>query len=299
MTATHETNPRLERRRWRGLPPALPAGIALCIAGAVAWVGLGRRAPQTASAGLVSSMPQAGSREGTSIDGNEASSNAFAIPSARAASHPPPPFSLPALQPRLLNPPALTVDVETRHVGRRGERPARKTVTRTAERVHVSLGANGVEWLFVRNPADPRRMSGTMLDHARKSVVEYDESEMRNGGLGRGWADVVALGVEPEALGELVSTGKRQVLSGIEFAQRARPTESHARVKELWWSDEAALPLRVVVDDGPTATEVVVRAVRREVDPLLLRDMHDRYPGYAVIDIADYREAHHDDSHQQ
>jgi hypothetical protein len=27
--------------------------------------------------------------------------------------------------------------------------------------------------------------------------------------------------------------------------------------------------------------------------------MRDRYPGYTVIDIADYREAHHEDSHLQ
>jgi hypothetical protein len=136
-----------------------------------------------------------------------------------------------------------------------------------------------------------------MLDHARKSVIEYDESEMRNGGLGRGWADVVALGVEPEALSGLVRTGKRQLLNGVDFEQLARPDDSQVRVKELWWSDATALPLRVVIDDGPAATEVTVRSIRRQIDESLLREMRDRYPGYTVIDIADYREAHHDDSH--
>jgi hypothetical protein len=204
---------------------------------------------------------------------------------------------LPALHPQLLNPPAVTVDLEIRHVGLGRKAVQRKTVTRTAERVHVSLGPNAAEWLFVRNPADLRRMSGTMLDHARKKIVEYDESELRNGGLGRGWADVVSLGVEPEALRDLLPTGKRQVLNDIAFEQRDRPKDVQARVKELWWSDEAALPLRVVIDDGPAATEVVTRSVERQIDESRIRDMRDRYPGYTVIDIADYREEHHDDAH--
>ncbi len=57
-------------------------------------------------------------------------------------------------------------------------------------RVLISLGPVGPDWLFVRNPVDPRRVSATMIDHRARLLVEYDESELRNAGIARGWADV-------------------------------------------------------------------------------------------------------------
>ena len=219
------------------------------------------------------------------------------VPPERTKQRPAPAFSVPDVPPSLANAPAVTLEIETRQLGDRRAPVTRKTVTRTAERVHVSLGPKAPEWLFIRNTKDPRRMSATLADHEHTTLVEHDESELRILGLGRGWVDVVALGVEPEALTELQPTGRKQVLSGITFAELRAPAESKSRIRELWWSDAATAPLRIMAEQGPTRFETRVRSLRRQVDPLLLRDLRERYSGYKVMDVADYREAHHDDGH--
>ena len=296
MTATRETSSQLERR-WRLLPKTLPAGAALCVAGALAWFGWGATTSPTTSATQSVQQPAFGYELAPS--GASASSGALAVTPVRSTSHQPPPFVLPTLLPELANPARLTIELETRQVGTPGGAVQRKTVTRTADRVHVSLGPSGPEWLFVQNTADGRRMAGTMLDHPHKTIIEYDESELRSGGVGRGWADVVSLGVESEIFPVVVPTGKREKLDGFEFEQLRRRDGTQGRIREIWWSGEAALPLRVMIDDGPSKIEVVVHAIRRKVDASVLRDMRERYPAYTVMDISDYREKHHDDAHRE
>ena len=68
-------------------------------------------------------------------------------------------------------------------------------IRRTVDRIHLS--SNGREWLFERNPRDPRRVSGTLIDHAAKALIFHDESDLRNMLGINGWADALNLGSEP------------------------------------------------------------------------------------------------------
>lgn len=244
-----------------------------------------------------STGPQGADPAAPSTDSVSPNATPSFVPPERTKQRPPQALSVPDVPRSLANAPAVTLEIETRELGDRRAPVTHKTVTRTAERVHVSLGSKAPEWLFVRNAKDPRRMSATLADHDHRTLVEHDESELRMLGLGRGWADIVGLGVEPEALVELQPTGRKQLLSGISFAELRASAESKSTTRELWWSDEAAAPLRIMAERGPARLETRVRSLRRQVDPLLLRNLRERYSGYKVMDVADYREAHHDDGH--
>jgi hypothetical protein len=201
---------------------------------------------------------------------------------------------VPDVPDELATAPALTADMEMRGVGRQGRTVVRKTITRTADRVHVSLGPQGPEWLFVRNPHDGRRMTGTLIDHDHEVLIEYDESELRNTGIGRGWADVAGLGVQPEALRELRLTRRIRRIAGLRAAHRVLPRGASGRVRELWWSDEAAAPLLASIEDGASRAELRVRRLRLAADESLLRDPRVRFPSYQVMDVHDHREKHHE-----
>lgn len=71
--------------------------------------------------------------------------------------------------------------------------PNRRTVSRTADRIHVAFD-DGREWLFVRNPVDRRRAMGYLVEHSQKRISTYAESDLRNAAGIRGWADVLSLG---------------------------------------------------------------------------------------------------------
>ncbi|HEY6561786.1 MAG TPA: hypothetical protein VI072_31165 [Polyangiaceae bacterium] len=211
--------------------------------------------------------------------------------------HQPPSFTPPAVPPSLAQPAPVTAEFETRARGNARGAGQRKTIMRTAERVHVDLGRGASEWLFVKNAKDPRRMSATLADHSHRTLVEYDESELRTLGLGRGWADLVGLGVEPETLSGFEATGRSQSLSGLRFTERRAPANDKGRIRSLWWNDEVGVPLRIVAAEDAARTETRLRNLRRGVDQARLRDLREQYPNYKVMDVADYREVHHDEGH--
>lgn len=259
--------------------------VALVAGGAIAWAATGR-----------SSRPE----ERSPAAGEETAAHpvhSFTRP-PRSEAHAPPQVVIPEVPAELASAPRLTAEIETR-VGRRRTALQRKTVTRSPDRVHISLGPNGPEWLFVRNPRDGRRMSATLIDGERKVLIEYDESELRNGGLGRGWADVVGLGVEPELLARLEPTGRVRTIAGHRAIEKRLPAGASGPVRQLWWSDEAAAPLRVTIEDGASSREIRVRSLKLHADESLLRDPRERYPDHAVMDVADHREKHHEKAHQR
>lgn len=92
----------------------------------------------------------------------------------------------------------------------------RETITRTVDRIHLSSA--GREWLFVRNVRDPRRVSGTLIDHAARAVIFYDESDLRNVVGLNGWADALRLGSEPGLQVE-------RTVGGVNPALLRRPAE--------------------------------------------------------------------------
>lgn len=202
-------------------------------------------------------------------------------------------FTLPELPAGLAQPPALTAELELPAGPDPSAPRQRRTVTRSAERVHVSLPARAIEWLFVRNSVDGRRVSASLIDHRMRTIVEYDESELRTARIASGWADVVSFGVPLRALQESSPTGRSRSFAGFEFIER-RAREGGADTNEVWWSDEAAAPLRL--SGAKDAPDLEMTSLRATIDPSLLVDPRRRFPGYAVMDIADFREAHHDHS---
>ena len=87
----------------------------------------------------------------------------------------------------------------------------------------------------------------------------------------------------------LAPTGRREQRWGFEFAELGVPAGSPPGAR-VWWSETAGLPLRV---DGSSST-LEVRSLRAGVEPDRLLDPRLRYSTYDAIDIADYREKHHD-----
>ena len=169
-------------------------------------------------------------------------------------------------------------------------RSVRQTVHRTADRSYVTVEGSHSEWLFVRNPIDPRRVSGSLIDHRAKRVLAYDESDLRNAQGVRGWLDIVTLRFDRASLSALRNTGRRQVESGIEFAEYVAADTKIDGVVEVWWSEVYLLPLRFTTRVGSRVTSSVTNVESTQVDTALLSSPKQRFPQYAMLDVADARE---------
>jgi hypothetical protein len=193
---------------------------------------------------------------------------------------------LPELPASLATAPELTLELEGPPVtGEHGTR--RKLISRGRHRILVRSPDDGDEWLFVQNPLDPRRVSALRIDHRKREILEYSESELRMTGVARGWSDVASLGVGVDRLAALKPTGRRQSQWGYEFVELE---DVGGREGRLWWSSEAAVPLHFRADLSQASTDI--RSIQPGVDAALLREPRQRYAGYAEIDVADAREAH-------
>jgi hypothetical protein len=208
--------------------------------------------------------------------------DAIDLPSRRSPPSPvAPPPDVPAA---LVAPLALTLSLE--RVDPAGGR-RRETIARSSDHVHIERSDEAVEWLFIRNPRDPRRVAARWVDHAKRVIVEYDESELRVMGIARGWADVAALGARFDSLASLAPTGRTRQHSGLSFVELG--PSGGGEGARVWWSDEAA----VAVPSHPADVDALLR-LRRGADPELFLDPRRRFPGYAAFDVADYRERRHD-----
>lgn len=159
---------------------------------------------------LVAVFTPGGGAQATSA--RHAQSTATPTPPLRAAPAltpaPPPdvPAELDAVAP-------ATITLALRRKGDSQGVAVRCVVSRTTDRVHVAV-TDGRDWLFERNTADRRRVSGVLIHHATRTIVTYEESDLRNWLGVRGWVDVAALA------------------TGSELAIRlpARPPDSPTRV---------------------------------------------------------------------
>jgi hypothetical protein len=161
-----------------------------------------------------------------------------------------------------------------------------RTVTRTADRVHIEA-AGEEEWLFVRNARDPRRVLGYLIDHAHKTAVVYDESDLRNSQQIRGWLDVLTLGFDVRTLEAMRATGETARLGGVAFSRFS--SGPNTAFREVWWSQAELLPLKV--EPGQAGGRLVsLESVRRGIDAERLRLPEERFPDYRVVDLADWLE---------
>jgi hypothetical protein len=168
-------------------------------------------------------------------------------------------------------------------------RQRQQDVARGIDRVHIRAVGGSSEWLFVRNPLDPRRVSARRVEHLERVIIEYDESELALSGIARGWADVASLGVRLDGRERLSRTGRSERHSDFEFVEWRSSAE--AVDEAVWWSDEAALPW--LVSGGARGAVLQVSSLQRGVDRARLQEPLERFTGYRVMDVADYREKHH------
>jgi hypothetical protein len=245
---------------------------------------------QAAPRGAVRPAASVASVPGTAGGADADERGTFELPERRSQAAAAAP--LPVVPAALRAPIDVTLEIETTIARAGGHVTRREDVARSADRIHIRLEREGVEWLFVRNPIDDRRVAATLVDHRQRAIIEYPESELRMSGIARGWADVACLGIGVEALEGLVPTGRREQRFGFDFVELNARAGSSVPVAEVWWSDDAALPLRV--SRGTPALHVDVRALRRGVDHERFAGPRGRFSAYALMDVADYREKHHD-----
>jgi hypothetical protein len=212
-----------------------------------------------------------------------------------------PPFTAPVRRPQTHTPaivPSLpenadrirpmTLDVRIETASRSGPRVLeRRTISRTSTRIHVR--GEGSEWLFQRNPVDPRRLNGQLVHHAKRLIVQHEESDLRNIVGLNGWADVLMLGIDETALRRLTATARSRTSAGIRF-QELRAATPGTGLVEVWWSDDQAMPSAFTLRRDEGATSLKVTRVRAEVDESLLLDPALRFPAYRVIDVAEWLE---------
>lgn len=172
----------------------------------------------------------------------------------------------------------------------RGTQTSHQTVSRTVERIHIA-GTDRREWLFERNPIDPRRVSAALVEHASQAIIVYEESELRMMLGVRGWADVLSLGFDSQLLGAYERTQDVRTLGGMRFA-RYTSAGTRAPVDDVWWNDEQVLASRFSIADGTGVTRFAVERARGGVDATLLRPPVVRFPTYRVLDLADWLEKH-------
>lgn len=202
---------------------------------------------------------------------------------------------LPDVPPELVDPPAVTVDLETRRTDARGTTvTAHQRISRGPHHVHVSNPDDEHEWLFEQNPLDPRRVSGTFIDHRARVVVEYAESALAlEQGLD-GWATIAALRLDPRTLttlqwSERSDSGRRRVVREY----RAPADDRASALRHATWSPELAIPTSYEVVDGTTRVRAEAKRIEAGVDAVVFEAPLVRFPTYAVRDVADWREERH------
>ncbi|MQA28526.1 MAG: hypothetical protein GEU82_01635 [Luteitalea sp.] len=166
----------------------------------------------------------------------------------------------------------------------------RQRVTRTAERIHIDDGA-GREWLFERNPVDPRRVSGSAIYHAAREIVVYQESEVRNTLGISGWADVLMPGIRAGQIREMKPTRQARTIGGLRFV-RFTALDPRGATKEAWWNEDEVLSAGVVSSSGAMSVEMSLERLIAVVQPELLRAPAMRFPSYRQIDFPDSLERH-------
>jgi len=231
--------------------------------------------------------PRAGSAPPAPVTAAEREDDDLAVPvlpSRRLAAAAPSTLAAPTPGADRVRPLTLDVRVTTRAGGRTSTRA--QIVTRTFDRVHVAT-TSGVEWLFERNPVDPRRVSASAVHHADKAIVVYSESDLRMALGIPGWAHVLTMGVDAPAVSAAAS-GQVRALGGMPFF-RATTADDGGRGR-LWWNAEQLLPLEYAAADASTSLAIVNLAAG--ADPARLAAPETRFPGYRVVELADWLEEH-------
>lgn len=162
----------------------------------------------------------------------------------------------------------------------------RRRMTRTHDRVHVAEPER--EWLFHRHTLDPRRVTALMVDHRSRSIVEHEESDVRNMLGITGWADVVTMGIDPGSIGALTRTIQRRSLADVSFVRYTAADTSS--LQDVWWSSAQLLAAEYTVVDARGTMRVTLENVSAEPDLRVLENPAERWPRYEQADLAEWLE---------
>lgn len=170
-----------------------------------------------------------------------------------------------------------------------------RLLTRSDDRVHVKFVGQGQEWLFIRNPVDGRRLTGKLVDHAKRVVLTYQETDMLVNGVARGWVDAMTGGIPIDALDGLVPTNETIERHGMTFRRYVPATAEEADLTELWWCEQYFLPLLAIRSTPAGEWRQEIRALTATPDADVLVDPEERFPDYLAMDVVDWREEYHGD----
>ncbi|HKE01288.1 MAG TPA: hypothetical protein VKE69_09785 [Planctomycetota bacterium] len=173
------------------------------------------------------------------------------------------------------------------------ESDARQIVVRSADRIAVELTSAKKEWLFRRNPVEPRHTSAALVDHALEAILAYSNSDLELEGLAAPWETRARLGLAAAEIEALRPTGETREAFGLAFERRVPAGETPDGLREVWWNAENEIPLRIerARNEGAAVFEIV--ELRLEADAARLKEPVVRFPGYTAQDIGDFRESHH------
>jgi hypothetical protein len=167
-------------------------------------------------------------------------------------------------------------------------RVLQESITRTADRIHIGR-ADGPEWLFERNPIDPRRASGYLIDHGSRSVVFHSDSDLRTRFGISGWAHLLTLGFDARLLEGWTRVNNVRNLGGMRFTKFVGAGKVRAAV---WWNADNVLPAEYVIRDSSGTTKLSLANVRAADNRGVLQSSLQRFPEYREVDLADWLESH-------
>jgi hypothetical protein len=169
-----------------------------------------------------------------------------------------------------------------------GAQSAKQKVTRTVD--HLHLATREREWLFERNIQDQRRVYGFLTDHPSRTIVTYDESELRLLMGVRGWSDVLLLGFDAGMLIQYTPSRTSRSIGGIRYTRYVAKTDVTPR--EIWWSELHLLVHDFTFVNQQGAARLSTGGAHAGIDRTLLEPPAIRFPGYAVTNVSDWLERH-------
>lgn len=153
-------------------------------------------------------------------------------------------------------------------------------------------GSSG--WYFLQNQVTPAQFTGWRIDPAEHLLLEHSHSDLIVEGIAHSWDEVATFGVDADLLSALRATGEQERAFDVEFERYVCDGAPLQTIRELWWNEALRLPLRIVRGSGDDAHTQVLIGFERSMDTFLLQLPAKRFPSYTLIDLADWREEHHE-----
>jgi hypothetical protein len=146
---------------------------------------------------------------------------------------------------------------------------------------------DGPEWLYERNPVDPRRVSAYLVDHAARAIVFHTDSDLRNELAIAGWAQVLTLGFDHTQLAGAISSAEVPTIDGVAFTRFTVARDG--KPLEVWWNAAQLLPAEFSSIDATGRTRLSIQRIRA-VDETVLQRPQSRFPQYRGVDLAEWLE---------